>query len=218
MKNSVTLPSLANKYFNSLRDEDDEPIYTYNHEFMRHFVRQSIKGGRCTALNQWYKSIISYEVFSTISKELNNNGNIFEILDNCFENTNKQRKIREDEYDSQFSDYRDNDEEERTEHVNKEFNKIPIRKKLQKLNFNDVMMDFDVTNLYTSAMLDEKSMYPEIETGFDFKPHMSHVFVEAFNNQTFNQDGDECAVLGIKYYNPPRLIIQHLPVKEKVKK
>ena len=29
MKNSLTLPSLANKYFNSLRDENDEPIYTY---------------------------------------------------------------------------------------------------------------------------------------------------------------------------------------------
>ena len=28
MKNSLTLPSLANKLFNSLRDENDEPIYT----------------------------------------------------------------------------------------------------------------------------------------------------------------------------------------------
>ena len=52
MKNSLTLPSLANKSFNSLRDESVEPIYTYNDEFMRHFVRQSIKSGRCSALNQ----------------------------------------------------------------------------------------------------------------------------------------------------------------------
>ena len=52
MKNSLTLPSLAIKFFNSLREENDEPIYTYNDEFMRHFVRQSIKGGRCSALNQ----------------------------------------------------------------------------------------------------------------------------------------------------------------------
>ena len=41
MKNSLPLPSLANKYFKSLRDENDKPIYTYNDEFMRHFVRQS---------------------------------------------------------------------------------------------------------------------------------------------------------------------------------
>ena len=52
MKNSLTLPALANKNFISLRDESDEPIDTYNDEFMRHFVRQSIKGGRCSAVNQ----------------------------------------------------------------------------------------------------------------------------------------------------------------------
>ena len=32
MKNFLTLPSLANNYFNSFRDENDEPIYTYNDE------------------------------------------------------------------------------------------------------------------------------------------------------------------------------------------
>ena len=52
MKNSLTLQSLANKSFNCLRDENDEPIYTYNDEIMRHFVRQSIKEGRCSALHQ----------------------------------------------------------------------------------------------------------------------------------------------------------------------
>ena len=47
MKNSLTLPSLTNKYFNSLGNENDDPLYTYNDEFMRHFGRQSILGGRC---------------------------------------------------------------------------------------------------------------------------------------------------------------------------
>ena len=136
MKNCLTLPSLANKYFNSLRDESDEPIYTYNDEFMRHFVRPSIKGGRCSALNQCYKSNISKEVFNIISKELNidddNNENVCEIIDIYFEYTNEKRKIIEDEYDSNFKDYRDIDEEERTEHINKELSKLPIHKKLQK--------------------------------------------------------------------------------------
>ena len=67
-------------------------------------------------------------------------------------------------------------------------------------------------------MWDENSVYPKIETGFAFKPHMNKTYVEAFKNQTFNQDGDESAILTIKYYNPPNLIFQHLPVKEKVKK
>ena len=219
MKNSLTLPSLANKYFNSLRDESDEPIYTYNDEFMRHFVRKSIKGGRCSALNQYYKSNISQEVFNIISKELgiNDNVNVCEIIDKYFEYTNKQRKIIEDEYDSKFKDYRDIDVEEKTEHINKELNKLPIHKKLQKLNHNDVMMDFDATSLYPSAMWDEKSVYPKIESGFAFKPYMNKTYVEAFNNETFNQDGDESAILRIKYYNPPNLVFEHLPVKEKVK-
>ena len=47
---------------------------------------------------------------------------------------------------------------------------------------------------------------------------MNDVYVEAFNNQTFNRDGDENAILTIKSYNPPDLVFQHLPVKEKVKK
>ena len=71
--------------------------------------------------------------------------------------------------------------------------------------------------LYPSATWDEISVYPKIETGFALKPHINHVYVEAFNNQTFNQHGDESAILTIKYYNPPNLIFQHLPVKEKVK-
>ena len=44
MKKSLILPSLANKHFNSLRNENYEPIYTYNDENMPYFVSQSMKG------------------------------------------------------------------------------------------------------------------------------------------------------------------------------
>ena len=220
MKNSLTLPSLANKYFNSLRDESDEPIYSYNDDFMRHFVRQSIKGGRCSAINQYYNSNISQEVFNIISKELkvNANDNACENIDKHFHYTNEQRKMIEDEYDSRFKDYRDNDEEKRIEHINKELNKLLIHKKLQKLNQNVVMMDYDATSLYPSYMWDENSVYPTIESEFVFKPHMNKTYVDAFNNQTFNQDGNESAILRIKYYNPPNLTFQHLPVFKHLKK
>ena len=56
MKDCLSLPGLRWKYFNSLRTEEDEPIYTYNDKYMRWFVRQSIKGGRVCAFNQYYKS------------------------------------------------------------------------------------------------------------------------------------------------------------------
>ena len=52
MKNSITLPSLANKYFSSLRNENDELIYTYTDPFMINFVRNFKKSGRCNAFNE----------------------------------------------------------------------------------------------------------------------------------------------------------------------
>ena len=88
---------------------------------------------------------------------------------------------------------------------------------LQTLNLRNVMMDFDASSLYPSAMWDKKSVYPKMETGFTSKPHMNKTSVDAFNNQTFNQDGDESGNLRIKYYNPPNLVFQHLLLNEKVK-
>ena len=79
-------------------------------------------------------------------------------------------------------------------------------------------MGYDGNILYPFAMWDQKSISPKIETGFVFKPHMKNVYVKTFNDQTFNEDGDESAILTIKYYNPPNLIFQHLPIKEKLKK
>ena len=92
---------------------------------------------------------------------------------------------------------------------------VPIHKELSKLDLNKIQMDYDATSLYLSAMWDENSVYPKIETGFAFKPDMNDVYVEAFNNQTFNQNGDESAILRTKYYNPPNLIFHHIPVTEK---
>ena len=103
-------------------------------------------------------------------------------------------------------------------YVNKKLNMLSIQKELSKLNSNKIQMDSDATSLYPSAMLDENSVHPKIETGFAFKPNMNDVYVETFNNQTFNEDRHESAILTKKYHNPPKLIFQHLPIKEKVKK
>ena len=123
----------------------------------------------------------------------------------------------ENEFDSQFKDYRDINQEERTKDINNKLSKLPRHEQLQKLNLDDVIMHFGATSLYPSTMWDIKSVYRKIEIGFSFKPHMNKTYVDAFKNQSYNQDGNESAVLTIKYYNPPNLIFQHLPVKEKVK-
>ena len=113
MKNSITLPSLAHKYFNSLRDENGEPTYTYTDPFKRNVVPNSIKGGRCNAFNQHYKSEISDEVFKISSKKLNVNGNICDLLEKNFEFLKKYEKIYAKEFESKNEVYRDINQKEK---------------------------------------------------------------------------------------------------------
>ena len=89
MKSSLTLPSSAKKSSNSLRDEYNESIYTYKDKNMRYIVRQSIKGGRCLALNQCHKSILSDNLFNIVSKHLGGDGTVCKILEKHFDFTNK---------------------------------------------------------------------------------------------------------------------------------
>ena len=78
------------------------------------------------------------------------------------------------------------------------------------------MMDFDATSIYPSAMWEEKPVYPKKGSGFAFKPHLKDAYVEAFTNQSINQDGNESALIGIHFYYPPEFISQHLAVRVKV--
>ena len=180
------------------------------------YVKQ-LKEEDTKAFNQHYKSEFSKEVFNILSKEINVNGNVCEILGKSFEFLNKYEKQYAKEFDSKYDDFRNVDQKEKEKYANKKRNMLYIHKELAKLDSNFTQMDYDATSLYPSAMWDKNSVNPKIETGFAYKPHMINVYVEAFNNQTFNQAGDESAILTIKYYNPPDLIFQHLPVKEKVK-
>ena len=107
MKKSLTLPSLANKNFNSLRDENEEPIHNYTDPFLRNFVRNIIKGGRCNAFNYHFKSEISDEVFNPMSKKLNVNSNMCDLLENFCEFLNKYEKSYAKEIDLKYEDYRE---------------------------------------------------------------------------------------------------------------
>ena len=80
MKDCLSLPVLGWKYFNLLRTEEDEPIYTYDDKYMRWFVRQSIKGGRVCAFNQYYISPVYDDIKKVISKELCVKRNIYDII------------------------------------------------------------------------------------------------------------------------------------------
>ena len=125
MKNSKTLPGVPKKYFNSLRDENDEPIYTYNGEYMRYYVRQSVKVGRCVALNQYFTSSNPEEVFNIVPK-IKKCEKICEILVKHFENLNKYKKIFKNYYKSRFEEYRDIDKGETAEYNNDKLSKLPM--------------------------------------------------------------------------------------------
>ena len=112
MKDCLSLPGQGWKHFNGLRTEEDEPLYTYNDKDVSWFVRQSIKGGRVCAFNQYYKSKICDDILEVILKELKNDGNDYDIIEGCMKDKNKHLKIVKEEYESKFDDYRDKDDEE----------------------------------------------------------------------------------------------------------
>ena len=199
MKNRFTLPSLANKNFISLRDENEEHMYTYNDEYMRYFVRKSIKEKRCLSLNRHFNSSISDGVFNNISTELNVSGNKSEFLDKYFEYVNKHKKIIKEKHMSKSEDYRDIDKSEKAKHVNDKLSKLPKHFKSKNSDLNKVLIAFDFTSSYPFSMWDKNSVYPKIENGFAFKPPMNDVYVEAFIIQTFHQDGNESAILGMNF-------------------
>ena len=128
---------------------------------------------------------------------------------------NKQFKIFEREYEDQFDDYRDENVEEKEKYINEKLSNLRLHKIKKQIELNELLWDFDAVSLYPSAMWDEKSIYPRIETGYDFTTDMNDELVNEFNNQNFNRGS---AILKIKYYNPKNLIVQHIHIKEKEKK
>ena len=148
---------------------------------MRWFVRQSIKGGRVCAFNQFYISKICDEVLKILSEELNVKGNVYDSIEACMNYKNKLLKFIEEEHESKFNNYHDIDEEKMNNHINEKLGEFQIHKFLQELSLNDLICDFDAVILYPSAMSDENSFYPRIETGFVFPTDMNDELVEKFN-------------------------------------
>ena len=177
---------------------------------MRWFVRQSIKGGCVCAFNQSYKSPVYNDVEKIISKVLCVKGYIYDIIEEYVRYKKKHYEIFEKEYENQFNDYRHENEEEKQNYINEKLSNLRLHKLIQRTKLVHLLWDFDAVSLYPSAMWDEKSIYPRIETGYASTREMNDELVEKFNIQTFTQGS---AILKIKYYNPKNLIVQHLPVK-----
>ena len=214
MKDCLSLPGLGWNYFNSLRTEEDEPIYTYYDKYIRWFVRQSVKGGRVGAFNQYYKSNYFDVIKRILSKELGVKGNIYDIIEEYLRYKKKYYEKFEKEYKSQFNDYRDENEDDK-KFFNEKLGNLRIHKLLKQLEFVHLLWVFDASSLDPSAMWDENSIYPKVETGYAYTRDMNDELVNKFNTGNFTQGN---AILKIKYYNPKNLIVQPLPMKERVNK
>ena len=215
LNDCLSLPCLGWKYFESLGTEEDEPKNNYNDKYMRHFVRRSIKGGRVCAFNQNYKSKKCDDILKIITEELYVKGIIYDNKEVYLEYKSKYLKIYEKQYESKFNDYRDEDVEEEENYINEKLGQLPIHQFIKQIKLSELLWDYDANSLYPSTMWGENSTYPRIETGYAFTKAMNYELVEKFNNQTFTRGS---AILKIKYYNPKKLFVQHLPVKEREKK
>ena len=173
VKDYLSAPGLGWKYFNSMRDENDEPIYTCNDKYMGLFIRQSIRGGRVCAFNQYYKSKICGDVIKILSRELKVEGNVYDIIEAYMKYKNDHLKILKEEYESKFKDYRDMDEEEMEKYINRKLGELPIHQFLKQLSLNDLLWSYDANSLYPSAMSDDMSIYPRIETGYAYTTDMN---------------------------------------------
>ena len=136
IRDCLSLPGLGSKKFISLRTDQEEPIYTYNDKYMSWFVRQSIKGGRVCASNQYYKSQLCHDILKIISEELNVKGITYDIIEACLNYENKHFKIFEEEYENQFNEYREEDVEKKVIFINEKLSKLPIHQLIKQVKLD----------------------------------------------------------------------------------
>ena len=76
------------------------------------------------------------------------------------------------------------DEEEKEKYINDKLSQLPIHQLIKQMKLDELLWDFDAVSLYPSAMWDENSIHPRIETGYAFAKDMSKELVKKFNNKT----------------------------------
>ena len=91
-------------------------------------------------LIQNYISENSDEVYHFISKELNVNSNICDLLEKYFEILGNYEKLYAKEFGSKFEDYRDINQKEKTDYIRNKINMLPIHEQMSKLDLNGTQL------------------------------------------------------------------------------
>ena len=101
------------------------------------------------------------------------NGNFYDLIEAYLNYKNKHFKIFQKEYENQFNDYRDENVEEKEIFVKEKLSKLPVHQLIKQVKLDELLWDFDAISLYPSAMWDENSIHPRIETGYAFTRDMN---------------------------------------------
>ena len=136
--------------------------------------------------------------------------NVFNIIEGYLSYKDYQENFFKKESLEKIDVYRNIDEGEKQTYINEKQGEIPFHQTLSEFDLSHLLMDLDATSLYTSAMWDENSIYPETETGFAFSPVMNDKLVEKFNSVNFNQGS---AISKVTYLNSKDMVFQYLPVE-----
>ena len=142
-------------------------------------------------------------------------GRVYDIIEAFINYKNEHYEIIKKQYETQFTEYKKENEKEKEKHMNEKLGNLPIHQLKKRLHSTYSLMDFDATSLYPSAMYDEKYTYPKTEMGYANTKDTNDELVEKIINQTFTKGR---AILKIKNNNPKNSIVQHLPVKVEVNK
>ena len=214
IKDCLTEASIGWKCFGTYNK--DREFYTFNNKYVRDFIRKSITGGRVGAFNRYFESNQYEEILNTIKKHLKINHNeISNIIDKFLKYNNTKRDEFKTEFENGGKDYRTINNKELDNFSERKLGELNISKELQKINKDDLLVSYDFNSLYPSAQIDKNSTWPKIETAYPFKKHMNDSICTLFNNGRWNELNIS-AFLTVKYHNPPNLIFQHLPIKEKI--
>ena len=114
-------------------------------------------------------------------------GNTYETFEEYLKHKKKHYEMFEKEYEDQFDDNREEDGEGKQKYIIEKLSNLRLHKLIQKKESTHLLWDFDAVILYPSAMWDEKSIYPRIETGYVYTEDMNDELVSKFNNGKYNQ-------------------------------
>jgi hypothetical protein len=186
VKDCVSAPGQSWKaWFKYKSVKEPFQIKTFTDKYTRDFVRKCCYGGRVGAFINKFESSFSNQIFEILETELHcSHLPRHKTMERYFAlQANKEDKELYDKICSKLRQFGDMD---------------------------DVLMAFDGTSLYPSAMAMEGYKYPDLEKCTAFTPSMEDELINKFNSGTFQYTG----LFHCIYFNPLDLEFQHIPVKE----